>query len=114
MHLHCGEKAAWTRGTAGIDFLIHSEANSFPHRVGAQIIDQLADGQYPLRRRPGQLEIPNQADADADLFDFLAVDVAAPQLPELITRADFDLAVAGINPVADQEIVSQPVLHAAL
>ena len=60
----------------------------------------------------GFFEIANEADADGGEVEFVAFYVAAEEL-FLPAGADFDLAVARIDAVADYEMVGQSVLHAA-
>lgn len=57
-------------------------------------------------------KIADQADADCCQVDPVVFDVAAEQLL-VPARADFDFAVAGVDPVTDQKVVGQPILHAA-
>ncbi len=68
-----------------------------------------------IELRTGRLiavEITNQTNAERDVVQIIAVDVAAINLPAPAI-ANFDLAVAGRSAVADHEMVSEPVLHSA-
>ena len=56
------------------------------------------------------IEITDQTNAERDVVEVIAVDVAAVDLPAPAV-ADFNLAVAGGSAVADYEMISEPVFH---
>jgi hypothetical protein len=56
------------------------------------------------------IEIAHQTDAERDVVQVIAVDMAAVDLAAP-TVSDFDLAVAGRCPVANHEVISKPILH---
>lgn len=76
----------------------------------SQIIDQLfARLQLPARRLVA-IEIANQANAQCDIVQIVAVHVTAIDLtPPSI--AHFDLSVAGRSTIADNKVVSEPIFH---
>jgi hypothetical protein len=56
------------------------------------------------------IEIAHQTDAERDVVQVIAVDMAAVDLAAP-TVSHFDLAVASRCPVANHEVISEPVLH---
>jgi len=68
-----------------------------------------------IELRTGRLiavEIADQTNAEGDVVQIIAVDMAAVDLPTPAI-ADFDLTIAGRSAVADHEMVSKSVLHSA-
>jgi len=66
-----------------------------------------------IKLRPRRLvavEIAHQTNAERDVVQIIAVDMAAIDLPAPAI-ADFDLAVAGRCSVADDKMISESVLH---
>jgi len=57
-------------------------------------------------------EISNEADSDCDFVQAITCEVTSLDLSAPAV-ADLNLAVAGIGSVADDKVVSHPVLHAA-
>ena len=113
MHLRSGKVATRTRRTAEIDFLMDGETDFGPHHVHPSIIHQLPECLHLPGGRPRLRESANETDADANFVDLLAMHVAALQLLEP-ARANLNLTIAGINAIADHEMIRQPVLHPAL
>jgi len=58
------------------------------------------------------IEIADQTNAERDVVQIIAVNVAAIDL-SAPTISDFDLAVAGGSSIADDEMISKSVLHSA-
>src|ERR1700736_5434016 len=77
-----------------------------------QITNQFFTAIELRTRRLIAIKIAHQANAERDVFQIIAVDVAAIDLAPP-TVADFDLAVAGRSPVSDYEMIREPVLHMA-
>ncbi len=77
-----------------------------------QIADQFFTAVQLRARRLIAIEIADQANAERDVIQIIAVDMPAVDLPApAITY--FNLAVAGRCPVADDEVIGEPVAHAA-
>src|SRR5260221_2605908 len=77
-----------------------------------QVADQLFETFELLPRGQVAVEIADEADAERDVVEIIAVDVAAVDLPHPAV-ADLDFAVAARGAVADDEMVREPVLHFA-
>jgi hypothetical protein len=58
------------------------------------------------------IEIADQTNAEGDVVQVIAVNVAAIDLPAPAVP-HFDLAVAGGSSIADHEMISESVLHSA-
>jgi len=56
------------------------------------------------------IEIAHQTDAERDVVQVIAVDMAAVDLAAPAV-SHFDLAVAGRCPIANDEVISEPILH---
>ena len=56
------------------------------------------------------IEIAHQTDTERDIVQVIAVDVAAVDLATPAV-SHFNLAVAGRSPIANHEVISQPILH---
>ena len=76
----------------------------------AQILDQLLRRLQLRSRRLIAIEIAHQANPERDVVQIIAVHMTAVDLPRPAV-AHFHLPVAGRSPVADHEMVRQPVLH---
>ena len=58
------------------------------------------------------IKIADQTNPERDVVQVIAVNMAAVDLPAP-TIADFDLPVPGRSSIADDKVVSEPVLHPA-
>ena len=56
------------------------------------------------------IEIAHQTDAERDIVQVIAVDVAAVDLAAPAV-SHFNLSIAGRSPIANHEVISQPILH---
>ena len=75
-----------------------------------QVADQLFARFKLCTGRLVAIEIAYQTDAERDVVQVIAVDMAAVDLAAPAV-ADFNLAVAGRCPIANHEVISKPVLH---
>src|SRR4051794_17255610 len=106
-----GENVAGTIG--GPAGRIHFAMRTDLHLRAAallQILDQLFAGFELSPRRLVAVEIADETNPEADVVHVIAVDVAAAHMldPAL---ADLDLAIPSRGPVADNELMSEPVPH---
>jgi hypothetical protein len=113
MHLRRRKVTPGTSRPARINFLVNREPDSGSDYAGSQVIDQFLKSQYLLQRWPRLFKVPNETDANPDLVDFLAMNVAALDLLEP-ARANLNFSIAGIDSVADHKVIRQAVLHPAL
>lgn len=113
MHLRRRKVTPGTSRPAWINFLVNRKPNSGSDHAGPQVIDQFLKSQHLFQGRPRLFKVPNETDANPDFVDFLATNVAAPDLPEP-ARADFNFSIAGIDSVADHKVICQAVLHPTL
>jgi len=75
-----------------------------------QVTDQFF-ARFELRpRRLVAIEIAHQTDAERNVVQVIAVDMAAVDLTAPAV-SNFDLAIAGRCPVADHKVISEPILH---
>ena len=58
------------------------------------------------------IEIAHQTDAERDIVQIVAVDMAAVDLAAPAV-SHFNLAVAGRSPIANHEMIGEPILHPA-
>ncbi len=110
-----GEPVAGAIGRHGVDLLVRDDDGQpavHPADALAQVGDEFVQGGVLVARGHVAVEIAHQADAQRDVVEVVAVDVAAVDLSRP-ARADLDLAVAGTRAVADHEMVRQPVRHVA-
>lgn len=78
--------------------------------VAAQPVHQLSEcGELALGRM-GRLEVADEANTNCRKVDTVAFYMAAEELL-FPTRADLNLAVAGVDAVADDEVVGEAILH---
>lgn len=79
----------------------------------AEGVDEFDQGGRLAGVRLMVTEVPDEADADGDFIQAFACEVTALDLfdPAL---ANFDLAIAGVGAVADDEVVCHSVLHSTL
>ena len=77
-----------------------------------EIADQFFAAIELRARRLVAIEIADQANAERDVVEIIAVNVAAIDL-SAPTVPHFDLAVAGGSSIADHEMISESVLHSA-
>ena len=91
------------------------------HRNGApagaaatlpQIADQFLTSVELCARRLVSIEIAYETDAERDVVQIIAVNMAAVDLTSP-SIPDFDLAIAGGCAVPDNEVIGETVLHAA-
>ena len=75
-----------------------------------QVADQLFARFKLCTGRLVAIEIAYQTDAERDVVQVIAVDMAAVDLTAPAV-ADFNLAVAGRSAIANDEVISKPVLH---
>jgi hypothetical protein len=113
MHLRRRKITPGTSRPAWINFLVNREPDSGSDHAGPQVIHQFLKSQHLFQRGPRLFEVPNETDANPDLVDLLAMNVAALDLPEP-ARANFNFSIAGINSVADHKVIRQAVLHPTL
>lgn len=78
----------------------------------AKIVDQLGKGGELAGGGAVLLKISDEADPDSVLVvevaaDVTAIDLAAP------SWADLDLSIAGVDPVSDDKVVGEAILHSA-
>jgi hypothetical protein len=101
-----------TDGVIEVDPAMHGEFAFGVHVTIEKKIDESIGGRQLLLAGASILEIAHEADADPGIVYAGFADVTASELfgP---TRANFDLAVAGVASVADNEMVGETVLHAA-
>ena len=88
------------------------EADLAAQNRALQPIDQEGKGLQLLAGGALNLEIPDEADADRNEIELVVFDVPALELfgP---AGTDLDLTIAGVDAVADDEVVGEPVLHPA-
>ncbi len=102
-----------TIGRYGVDFLMTADGGVTPIDLAdplPQITDQLVD-RFILR--PGgqvAIEIADQADADRDVVEVVAVHMPPGNLVNPAI-ADLDLAVAGGAAVANHKMICEPIGH---
>ena len=77
-----------------------------------QIADQFFAGFELSAGRLIPVEVPDQANAKGNVIEVIAVDMAAIDLATPAI-ADFDFAVSSGGSIADDEMISKAVLHAA-
>ena len=76
----------------------------------SQIPDQFFAGLELSACRLIPVEVADQANAKGNVVQVIAVDMAAVDLAAPAV-AHFDLAVAGRSPIANDKVISKPVLH---
>ncbi len=77
-----------------------------------QVADQFLAAIELSARRLVAIEIADQANAERDVIQIIAVHMPAVDLPAPAI-AHFNLAVAGRCPVADDKVIGEAVAHAA-
>lgn len=112
--MHGAEREVFpgTDGLFALDFAVAGEADLAAQDRSLEPIDEEGKGLQLLAGGSFDLEIPDEADADRDEIELVVFDVAALELLRP-AGTDFDLAVAGVDAVADDEVVGESVLHAA-
>lgn len=113
MHGGEGEVFAGADGLLAAQVAVAGELLSGRHHFGAEPIHKLSKGLNLAARRVAFLEVAHEADADGGEINAIAFHMASQQLLRP-ARPCFDLAIAGIDTVADYEVVGESVLHAAL
>ena len=95
-----------------LDFAVTGEANFAAQNRALQPIHEEGKGLQLLAGGALDLEIPDEADADRNEVELVVFDVPAL---ELLGPAgtDLDLTIAGVDAVANDEVVGEPVLHSA-
>jgi hypothetical protein len=102
-----------TNSMIWIDFPVNGKSYALAHHVRAQVIDEFSKRQHLVPRGFGLLQVTHETDTDPNFIDVLTMDVPAFQLLEP-ARANLNLPVSGINPIADHEMVGQTDLHPSL
>ena len=95
-----------------LDFAVTGEADLAAENRALQPIDQKGKGLQLLAGGALDLEIPDEADADRNEVELVVFDVPALKLLGP-AGTDLDLTIAGVDAVANNEVVGEPVLHAA-
>lgn len=94
------------------DFAVSGEANFASQDGALEPVDQKGEGLELLAGRAFDLEVTDEADADGDEVELVVFDVPALELTGP-AGTNLNLAVAGVDAVADDEMVCEAVLHAA-
>ncbi len=108
-----GEVFAGADSLFAFDFAVSSEADFALEDGALKPVDEEGEGLKLFAGGAFDLEVADEADADGDEVELVVFDVPALELAGP-AGADFDLSVAGVDAVADDEVVGEPVLHAAL
>ena len=107
------ETISWAIGRHWIDLFVSANDGIFSLNFPAattEITDKFVECFELLLRRFITVEITDQTDAERNVIQVIAVDVAAVDLFDP-SGAEFDLAVAGRTAIADDEMVGHPVWH---
>ena len=112
MHGLDREVAAGADGVVAVDFAMDGEGVAAAQDLAAQVIYQLAESGELTAGGMAFLEIADEADTNSVQVDLVPADVAALEL-RLPSRTQLNLAIPGVDAVADDEMVGQSVLHAA-
>ena len=107
-----GEVFAGADGFLAGEFLVAGEAGALAQDVSLEPVDELGEGHELFFAGPGLFEVADKADADGALVEAVALEVTTEELLAP-AWADLDLAVAGVDAVAYDEVVGQSIFHAA-
>ena len=113
MHGSQWEVFAGADGLLAPKVAVASKLFGIGNHVAAKPVHELGEGRELPPGRVGGLKVAHEANADRCKIDVVVFDVAAEQL-FCPSRTDLDLAVAGVDAVADDKVIGEPVLHAAL
>src|SRR5581483_8604521 len=106
------EARARAVGVADLDRAVPDDVVARDPVLLHEVLDQVAERGELLRAGNAVVEVADEADADAVLVVLLDAGVGAVDSLVLAqpARADLDLAVRRLRPVADDEVVAEPVL----
>jgi len=109
----CGEQFPRAFGWLGIDFAVQTELKAGRGMKLAEGVDEFDQGGGLAGVGLMVTEVPDETDADGDFIQAFACKVPALDLfdPAL---ANFDLAIARVGAVTDDEVVCHSVLHSTL
>lgn len=107
-----GEVFAGADSLFAFDFAVSGEADFALEDGALKPVDEEGEGLKLFAGGAFDLEVADKADADGDEVELVVFDVPALELAGP-AGADFDLSVARVDAVADDEVVGESVLHAA-